>query len=417
MNIAIIGGGAAGFFAAINLVKLGAVASITIYEAGVEVLSKVEASGGGRCNLSNSFEGVKSPSSVYPRGSGLIKRAFKVFDYSDTFNWFTEHGVELVTQEDGCVFPRSQSSMEIVDLFMGLCIELGIKIKMQHRVSSVEKNAEGFRLSFKNVELDSVCCDAVVVTTGGSPRREGLAMLEGLPLGIVDPVPSLFSFNIVDDPIVELMGAVAENVSVGFQGTKFKASGALLITHWGVSGPAILRLSSYAARYLSERDYRARLSVNWINVGVEQSVRSELESIIKFNAQKLVSSIRPYDLPSRLWVSLLKKAAVSEQRRWAELGSKGINRLVNVLTNDEYEVQGKGSFKDEFVTCGGVGLDSVNLTTLEARECENLYFAGEVLDVDAVTGGFNLQAAWSTGYVVADSLEKALRSAVTVKNL
>ena len=185
---------------------------------------------------------------------------------------------------------------------------------------------------------------------------------------------------------------------------KSKATGALLVTHWGVSGPAILKLSSYAARILKERDYNAKLSINWVAESIEKRVHAELTYIIERNSQKLLSSIRPYNLPSRLWLELLKRADVSEERRWAELGIKGINRIVNVLTNDEYEISGKSNFKDEFVTCGGVSLESINPVTMESKECPNLYLAGEVLDIDAITGGFNLQAAWSTGYVVAKSI-------------
>lgn len=404
MKIAIIGAGAAGFFTAINLKKLKPDADITIYESAPKVLSKVAVSGGGRCNLTNSFEDIKNLSSAYPRGNKLLKRAFKIFDYTDTYNWFESNGVQLVTQNDGCVFPRSQNSQEIIDTFLRLSQELGITIKLLHGVSSIERHLEGFELSFRNTGLPCAYYNTVVVTTGGSPKREGFALLDSLLLSVVEPVPSLFSFNIPNDSITELMGTVVENVTVGFQGGKLKASGALLITHWGVSGPAILKLSSYAARLLNQCDYRAKLSVNWIGESIQERIHSYLGVIIELNSQKLLSSVRPYNLPSRLWVRLLRRANVPEERRWAELGSKGINRIINILTNDEYDVHGQSHFKDEFVTCGGVSLDSINPVTLESRECPNLYLAGEVLDVDAITGGFNLQAAWSTGYVVAHSL-------------
>ncbi len=404
MKIAIIGAGAAGFFTAINLKELTLNADITIYESSSRVLSKVSVSGGGRCNLTNSFEEIKSLSTVYPRGEKLMKGIFKTFNHNDTINWFEDNGVKLVTQNDCCVFPESQDSQEIIDTFLDLSDELGIKIKTSSQIRSIERDGEGFRLLLDNTELPSDIYDAVVITTGGSPKREGFNMLSSLPLDIIDPVPSLFSFNVTNDPITDLMGTVVENVSVKLQGFKPKATGALLITHWGVSGPAILKLSSYAARILKNSDYTAKLSINWIAEYIEKRVHSELAYIIEHNSQKLLSSIRPYNLPSRLWLALLKRANVSEERRWAELGSKGINRIVNVLTNDEYDIRGKSRFKDEFVTCGGVSLESINPVTMESKECPNLYLAGEVLDIDAITGGFNLQAAWSTGYIVAQSI-------------
>lgn len=404
MNIAIIGAGAAGFFAAINLMELDSDMNITIYEGGSNVLSKVAVSGGGRCNLTNTFVGVKNISNAYPRGEKLMKRVFKIFDHEETYDWFEEHGVELVTQSDGCIFPYSQESQQIIDTFLRLTDELGITIKVSHKVSSIEKIDGKFEISFNNVDINKVSHDAVIVTTGGSPRIEGLNMLSKLPLNIVPPVPSLFSFNIDDSSLKELSGAVVENAIVKLRGIKAKGFGALLVTHWGVSGPAILKLSSYAARQLNETNYNANLSINWVGEPLEKKVLSELQNIIDKNSQKLLSSIRPYDLTSRLWSNILSRANVSEERRWAELGSKGLNRIVNVLTNDEYVINGKGSFKDEFVTCGGVSLESIDPVTLECKECSNLYFAGEVLDIDAITGGFNLQAAWSTGYVVAHSL-------------
>ena len=409
MNIAIIGGGAAGFFTAINLAKLAPDANITIYEGASKVLAKVAISGGGRCNLTNSFDEIKDLSSAYPRGANIIKRAFKLFDYKDTYNWFEAAGVKLVTQSDGCVFPYSQNSEEIIDTFLNKSSSLGVKLKVSHRVSSVEKCANGgFKLMFSGEEQRYVLCDAVIVTAGGNPKLEGFEMLKTLPLSIVKPVPSLFTFNIPNDSITELMGVVVESATVSLQGVKMKASGALLITHWGMSGPAILKLSAYAARLLEEKNYRANLSVNWVNERFEDKVIAEINNIIDQNGQKLVINVRPYNITSRLWVALLKRADISDERRWAEVGRKGINRLVNILTNDEYTIDGKSRFRDEFVTCGGVSLESINLSTMESKECENLYFAGEILDVDAITGGFNLQAAWSTGYVIAHSLAKKI---------
>ncbi len=246
--------------------------------------------------------------------------------------------------------------------------------------------------------------DIVVVTTGGSPKFSGLGFLDGLNIEIIPPVPSLFTFNIPGSPVRELMGTVVDNASASLSGTKYKATGPLLITHWGMSGPAILKLSSYAARYLAENEYAATLSVNWFGDTVEQVFRERILSLSKGNSQKLILNTHPSELPSRLWTYLISKCGIREDARWAELGSKGMNRLVNTLCNDEYQIRGKSRFKEEFVTCGGVALSNINLSTLECKTHPGLYFAGEVLDVDAITGGFNLQAAWSMGYVVARSI-------------
>ena len=402
MNIAIIGGGAAGFFAAINIMELAPNAKVTIYEGSARVLAKVYVSGGGRCNLTNSFEGVKDLAKVYPRGYNIMKRAFKHFDYNDTKMWFEECGVELVTQDDMCLFPRSQDSQEIIDTLIRLAEEREVDIRLSHRVVSIEKNEDKFNIFFK--EQQRVETDVVIVTTGGISKSESIPMLGALPIEIIEPVPSLFTFNIPNDPITELMGTTVDNVIVSIQGTSLRASGALLITHWGMSGPAILKLSSYAARVLKESNYTAKLSVNWVNEKAQEKVHKEIDAIIKVHKQKLLINFKPYNLSTRLWLAILDRAEVSPERRWAELGSKGINRIVNVLTNDEYLVDGQSKFTEEFVTAGGVSISSINPTTMESHECDNLFFAGEVVDIDAITGGFNLQAAWSTGYVVARSV-------------
>lgn len=404
MRVAIIGGGAAGYFAAINIKEMNPEIEVTIYEAGSKSLAKVGVSGGGRCNLTNSFEGIKDLAKAYPRGAKLMKRLFKVFDYNQTAEWFEDRGVELTTQEDHCLFPKSQNSQEIIDTFLRLSAELGIEIKHSYRVASIEHNESGYTISFEDPKLKNISADSVIVTTGGSPKKDGLSMLDSLNLEIVEPVPSLFSFNIPSDPITELMGTVVENATITLQGTKLKASGALLITHWGISGPAALKLSSYGARVLSECNYSAKIAVNWVNETNFDKVQQELLRICAENSGKLVTNVKAYDLPSRLWQALLTKAEISHERRFVELGSKGINRLVNILINDEYTIKGQSRFRDEFVTAGGVALSNISMGTMECHNHPNLYFAGEVLDVDAITGGFNLQAAWSMGYMVARSI-------------
>ncbi len=396
-DVAIIGAGAAGCFCAVELARLRPDWNITVHEAGQKPLAKVAVTGGGRCNLTNSFDGITDLSQAYPRGHRLMKRLFHVFDHQDTWNWFESEGVPLVLQDDRCVFPQSQDAMQIVNTLLERMRETGVRLKTGHRLVGL---APGWRLTFADESEGKA--DYVVITTGGSPRRNGLGFLDSLDLEIVEPVPSLFTFKVPGAPR-DLMGTVVKDVSVSLPGTKFKAGGPLLVTDWGFSGPAILRLSSYAARHLAGCGYRAPLLVNWMN-DTEDSVRSLLGRFLREHPQKQLSSIYPEVLTGRLWTCLLERAQLRPDIRYAELGTKGLNRLVAVLTADPYGIEGKAAFKEEFVTCGGVSLSEINPNTLEAKRFPGLYFAGEVLDIDAVTGGFNLQAAWTGGYVIARSL-------------
>lgn len=408
MNVAIIGGGASGFFLAVTLKQLAPSLNVTIFEKSTKVLAKVAVSGGGRCNLTNTFDQISDLSRAYPRGDKLLKRAFRVFDHNQTYSWFESNGVELVTQDDQCVFPRSQDSRSVIDCFLRLCAELGVCIKRSHTLKSIAFDTK-YTLSFGEESIADQTFDIVAITTGGSPKAEGVAYIERLGHRIVAPVPSLFTFNIPDDPIKELMGIVVENATVSLQGTKLHACGALLITHWGMSGPAILKLSSYAARLVSERQYRFNIAVNWVGEVNCDKITDHLSSIALKNPQKQIYNVRPYDISSRLWLFLLKKAGIPEERKWAELGKKGINKIMNVLSNDTYAIHGKGTFRDEFVTSGGVSLESVDPNTMESKVCKNLYFAGEVLDIDAITGGFNLQSAWTTAYVAATAISSRFK--------
>lgn len=405
MKVAIIGAGAAGCFCAIQMKRLHPDYDVNIFESASKPLLKVSVTGGGRCNVTNSFEHVPNLGFAYPRGERLIKRAFGMFDYKDTYKWFEDEGVPLVTQEDGCVFPKAQDAMAVVNMLVERMSELGVKQYYHQKVARIRKSEEGgYSVIFDSMDVPDFQADVVVVTTGGQPRPNGFRMLEDLNLEIVPPVPSLFTFNLPGSPVRDLMGTVVEKAGVSIVGTKFKAQGALLITHWGMSGPAVLRLSSYSAPYLAENDYKVNLSVNWLGDANENDVRGMITALASSNSQKNVANVHPSQIPSRLWDYLIRKIEIRENAKWGELGSKSINRLVNLLINDTYQVHGKGKFKDEFVTCGGVALKNISLNTLEAKEYPNLYFAGEILDVDAITGGFNLQAAWSMGYVVANSV-------------
>ena len=393
---AIIGGGAAGFFLAVNLKEMMPEMGVTIFERAHRVLQKVAISGGGRCNCTNTFEGIGDLQTVYPRGHRLMKRLMKVFSQRDAYEWFERHGVRLVTQADECVFPQSQDSQTIIDCFLHYCRRDGVQIRTGSRVNALAELSD----------YDYVC-----VTIGGQPRQESLGWLAEAGHEIELPVPSLFTFNIDDHGLRSLMGTVVEQASVMIPATSFRASGPLLLTHWGMSGPAILRLSSYAARYLSECGYRSAVSVNWTGLR-EDEVSTQLQEISMVNPQKQLASVRPFDLPQRLWSYLLEKNLESKgAKRWAELSRKDRNRMVNMLVNDTYTISGRAPFKDEFVTCGGISLRSVNPATLESRSVKGLYFAGEVLDIDGVTGGFNFQAAWTTAYTVAQAIAKAANKA------
>ena len=388
MKTAVVGGGAAGFFLAINLKEMMPDMQVTIFERSQHVLAKVEISGGGRCNCTNSFEEVTDLSQVYPRGHRLLKRLFNNFDYRDAYRWFEDHGVPLVIQDDQCVFPQAQDAHAIIECFLSLARRYHIDIQKGCKVQSLE-NVKGF--------------DYVAVTTGGSPKGEGLRWLAALGHEIEAPVPSLFTFAIHDKPLQALMGVVTD-VETMIPGTKLRASGPLLITHWGVSGPAILKLSSHAARYLAENNYRVPLAIRWLSL-TDQEMTSLLYEQVATQPKKLLTTYNPFGLQQRLWAYLVEKALdTRHQIRWAEMNKKDVNRLVNVLLNDTYQMAGRAPFKDEFVTCGGVSLKAVNPSTLESKQLPHLYFAGEVLDIDGITGGFNFQAAWTTAYTVASAI-------------
>ena len=442
MKIAIIGAGAAGCFCAVNVKRMMRDAHVTVFEAHQKPLAKVAVTGGGRCNLTNTFANVKSLQQVYPRGHKLMKRLFHQLGQHALMAWFEQEGVRLTVQEDQCVFPQSQDAMEIVEtLLLGMrreevvlrCGERVALISEELGVRSEEYSASPNLLrdvannsslltphsSLKyrvSTECMSDIYDAVVITTGGSPKVTGLDFLAPLELEIEQPVPSLFTFKI-DDPITQLPGVVVEKTIATIAGTKLKAEGPLLITHHGMSGPAILKLSSQAARHLADVGYKAQLNVNWLEGKNEDEVREELEALLAEHPQKQIGSVHlttdqqlktgaTSPLTARLWNYLINKAGIVPERRCAEVGRKQLNKLVSILTCDTYNIIGQNRFKEEFVTCGGIATSNIDPNTLQCRKHPGIFFAGEVLDVDAVTGGFNLQAAWTMGYVVAKELAK-----------
>ena len=439
-RIAVIGAGAAGCFCTAELRRLRPDFRVDVYESGPNALAKVAVTGGGRCNLTNSFEGIRSLAEAYPRGERLMKRLMKQFSQEDTWRWFESAGVPLVLQEDHCVFPRSQDAMDIVHALLRRMEGANLLLRTPvHRIETPDQVGGDGSITkvggdgnitkvggdgnitkvggdgsitkvggdealipglTRNLLVDGTPYDAVVMTTGGAPK--GLPMLDGLDLEWVPTVPSLFTFTIRDEGLRSLMGLVVD-ASVSIPGTAFKADGPLLITDWGLSGPAVLKLSSYAARHLHEAGYQAPLSVNWLGLN-EAETREILQETAAGNPRKQVSNTPVAGLQARLWNHLIAKAGLRADIRWAELGSKGLNRLVSTLTQDTYAIAGKTKFREEFVTCGGVALGNLDSATLESKRHPGLYFAGEVLDIDAITGGFNLQAAWTTGAAVARSI-------------
>lgn len=397
MDIAIIGGGAAGFFSAIAAKENYPDSSVYIFEKQNRPLQKVKISGGGRCNVTNAAHSIVDLCKGYPRGANVLKKLFYECNNHSVVEWFERRGVPLVTMPDNCIFPKSQDSQTIIDCFLDEVRRLQIAVQVSCGVSAIVCGTHALQVSFLNG--DTKIFDKVIVTTGGSPTRKGLEWLENIGHVIEPPVPSLFTFTIPAKQLHELMGLVVDTVFVRILGTKLVAQGALLITHWGMSGPAILKLSAFGARVLHDKGYRFTLQVNWINESNGEHVALVLDEIVQMHGQKQLHNYRPYLLPQRLWLYLLQKAGLPAEKRWNELGKKGLNRLAAVLMCDDYAVEGKSIHKDEFVTCGGVSLTSINPKSMESRVCPNLFFAGEVLDIDGITGGFNLQAAWTTAFI------------------
>lgn len=404
-RVAIVGAGAAGCFAAIETGRRLPEADIHVFERMKKPLAKVALTGGGRCNLTNSFAGVRSLEAVYPRGHRLMKRLLREFGHEETMAWFEREGVELVTQTDECVFPASQRADEIVQTLLAAMRRGGVKLHCGQGVKEICPADGGYRLAFEDRPTEWF--DTVVVTTGGSPRKAGLSFLQPLHLEIVEPVPSLFSVTVEDKGLRALSGTVVENASVRLTGTKLKAQGALLITHLGLSGPAMLKLSAYAARLLHERNYQAEIAINWLGEMNEEEAWTLVNDLARQNGMKQVGNVWPTVLNRRLWQFLLQSLDLSAEMRWNGMQQKTLRRMAAQMTNHVFLISGRNPYKEEFVTCGGVALTELYPATLECKRHRGLYFAGEVTDADAITGGFNLQAAWTMGYVAAKSCASA----------
>ena len=399
MKIAVIGGGAAGFFSAINVKENYPNAQVIIFEKSKKVLSKVKVSGGGRCNVTNGCSSMNELLKAYPRGGKKLKKIFSEFNNKDTIQWFESRNVPLYTQQDNRVFPKSDNSQSIINCLFNELKRLSIHLELGVNIENIVKEKKHLVLLTKNKNTKPLIFKKVIIASGGSPRLEGMQWLKKLGHEIIPPVPSLFTFNMPNETIKKLMGLSVEKTLTSIQGTKIKSDGPLLVTHWGMSGPAILKLSAFGARILKDRKYNFKVQVNWVNETNNDKISHHLKEIIKTYPKKLISNIKPYQLPERLWEFILNKSMFSKDKKWEELGNKGINKLVSLLSNDIYNVKGKTTFKEEFVTCGGVSLEDIDLRSMESKKCKGVYFAGEILNIDAITGGYNFQAAWTTGYI------------------
>lgn len=400
MKIAIIGGGAAGFFSAIKAAETYPAAEVLILERSNKVLSKVKISGGGRCNVTNACFDNRKLAAHYPRGENFLRKAFEQFNSRSMVEWLEKRGVKLRTYPDNCIFPASNDSQTIIDCFLREALNRGVQIRTNVLVRKMEVEKGLFRIV--TVE-DAMVVDRVIVATGGQPKMSGLQWLADLGHQIIPPVPSLFTFNMPGNPIRELMGNVVEEAVVRIEGTKLKGTGPLLITHWGMSGPAVLQLSAWGARILAEKDYRFAILVNWLNETGEEELRTVLNKNVLQHGGKMLNNLNPFPITNKLWEHLLFRSGIPIELRWKDLQGKHFNKLVNTLLNDRYEVEGKTTFKEEFVTAGGVSLLDVDVKTLQSKILPGLFFSGEVMDIDGITGGFNFQAAWTTGYIAGKS--------------
>lgn len=392
MKIAIIGGGAAGFFAALAAKECNPEAEVSILERSAKLLSKVRISGGGRCNVTHACFDPRQLVQNYPRGNKELLGPFHRFQPRDMIAWFEARGITLKEESDGRMFPITDSSQTIIDCFLEEAQKLGATISTESKLKSIEKGDHGFILNGR------VFVDRVIMATGSAPA--GWEMAKSLGHTIQKPVPSLFTFNIPDFPLKELSGISVEKAKLHLKGSRIEQTGPLLITHWGFSGPAALKLSAWGARYLAEEDYTVSVSVDWLP---ECDLRAILGKERGANPAKQLGSVRIPNLPKNLWKALCERSQISSQLPLSGLSKAALSELSEVLHNDCYQVRGKTTNKEEFVTCGGVTLSEVNFKTMESKCCPGLYFCGEILDVDGVTGGFNFQNAWTTGYIAGEA--------------
>ncbi|MEY2869989.1 MAG: hypothetical protein RIR01_2492 [Bacteroidota bacterium] len=397
-DIIIVGGGAAGFFTAINIVEKNPKLKVAILERGAEVLQKVRISGGGRCNVTHACFEPNELVKFYPRGEKELRGPFHQFCSGDTIEWFEKHGVELKIEEDGRMFPVSNSSQTIIDCFLKATQKLGITVLTGQSVQSIFKRDNLWKVETQN---ENYLVEKLILATGSNPKIWEMLQQQGH--AIVSPVPSLFTFNIKDSRIKELPG-VSALATVKVKDTKLTSSGPLLITHWGMSGPAILKLSAWGARILHDKNYQFSIFVNWLNDIDTNDAAQLLKELKQEHAKKTVSKKSPFELTNRLWESLVLASGITAETKWADLSKTQLQNLASQLTNASFQVNGKSTFKEEFVTAGGIDLKEINFKTMESKLHENLFFAGEIVNIDAITGGFNFQNAWTSGFILANAI-------------
>lgn len=402
MIVIVVGGGASGFFSAITCASTNKNAQVIILEKTDKLLSKVRVSGGGRCNVTNACETISEFAANYPRGKDVLEKAFSIFNNQSTIDWFKKRKVLLKTEHDGRIFPISDNSQTIVDCLIDEALKHHVQIKKRSAVTSIKIQDGKFYLQINNAS--ELVADRLIIASGGHSQLQQYDWLHNLSLSIVKPVPSLFTFNTPSSPLKHLMG-VAHNAKVSIKNSQYSYTGPLLITHWGISGPAVLKLSAFAARALEEKKYTFEIEINWAE-HLSQITEVDLKNIRSINSKKLVRNVVPFELPKRLWEHFCNEAEVREFENWAELGNKKLQLLFSFIKKYPLAAQGKTTFKEEFVTCGGIDLSNINADTFESNIHKGLFFAGEALNIDGITGGFNFQAAWTTGYIAGINCAK-----------
>lgn len=400
-KLVVIGAGAAGVFCAVNAARLNPLMEVIILEKSAKLLSKVKVSGGGRCNITHDCNSITEMINRYPRGSSFLKKAFRHFFTSDTVAWFEQRGVQLKTEADGRMFPVTDSSQTVIDCLLKEAEKYKVKIIRNAAVASVEKAGSHWQIQ---TAAGTIVSDYICVATGGVSGMPWLNCIQVFGHHIETPAPSLFTFNMPGNSITELMGISSGHVAVKIAGTKWQQTGALLITHWGLSGPAILRLSAWAAKDLARKNYEFSIMVNWLPEFNETSLLARMQQLRFSMASQKIMNRNPFGLPARLWEYFLKTAEIKEDTRWADLPAKSQNKLVKILCAQDFSVKGKTTFKEEFVTAGGVSLQEIDVDTMQSKLVAGLFFAGEVIDVDGITGGYNFQNAWTTGWIAANGI-------------
>jgi predicted Rossmann fold flavoprotein len=397
----IIGGGAAGFFSAIRLAELHPDWEIQILEKSNKVLSKVKVSGGGRCNVTHACPDVEQLLQKYPRGTRFLKKAFYQFATKNTIDWFASNGVTLHTERDGRMFPTTNNSETIIQCFLKKLDQYKIKLRLQAEVVDVIKEKD-FMITLANGEL--LHANTICVATGGMLKADKLMWLQKFGHDIVAPVPSLFTFNVAEKNITTLMGVAVDNASIQWKGNKHVEQGPLLITHWGISGPAAIKLSAWCAREMATENYEGAIQINWVPLYNAQSLKMEWLNFRTDLGKREMGNKNPFGLPQRLWQYLLQEAKIVANTKWADVKSAEQNILIQLLTTYTLPIKGKTTFKEEFVTCGGVDIAGIDAATMQSKSCPGLHFAGEMMDVDGITGGFNFQHAWTSGWLAANHM-------------